>query len=139
MPGGEHKGEDEGPADGTEYDQADGEDAHGAEPVRQPLAGPFHLAELLGHQPSHGRLFLGLLRHLVVTDLPVEIRESARVGAHGSGGPAALHGQDRDGDPGVESAMEHPGSWVLVSAEQGRDTQSQEEHQDRLCGQTAVE
>jgi hypothetical protein len=75
----------------------------------------------------------------MVTDLPVQIRESARVGAHGSGGPAALYGQERHGDPGVESAMEHPDSWVLVPAEQGRDAQSQQEHQNCLCGQTAVE
>ncbi|MFK4090555.1 hypothetical protein ACI2LF_41010 [Kribbella sp. NPDC020789] len=75
----------------------------------------------------------------MVTDLSVQIRESARVGAHGSGDPAALYGQYRHGDPGVESAVECPDSWVLVSAEQGRDAQSQKEHQDRLCGQTVVE
>ncbi|MFF9031484.1 hypothetical protein [Streptomyces iakyrus] len=102
-------------------------------------ARPLHLAKLLGDQPSHGRLLLGVLRHLMVSDLPVQIGQSARVGAHGSGGPAALDGQERDGDPGVESAVQHPESRVLVLAEQCRDAQSQQEHQGCLRGQTAVE
>ncbi|MGC5038600.1 hypothetical protein ACPXCS_23055 [Streptomyces sp. DT190] len=97
------------------------------------------MAELLGDQPAHGRPLLGVLRHLMVADLPVQIGETVHVDAHGPGGPAALDGQDGDGDPGVESALEHPDSRVLVPAEQGRDAQSQQEDQGRLRGQTAVE
>lgn len=139
MPSAKRRGKTSDPLTAPNDEHADRDEAHGAEPVRQPLARPLHLAELLGDQPSYGRPLIGVLRHLMVADLPVQLGESARVGAHGPGGPVALYGQERNGDAGIESAVEHPDGRVLVPADQGRNAQSQQEHQDCLRGHTAVE
>ncbi len=79
----------QGPVDGPQDERAGRGEARGAELVRQPGARLLLLAELFD-QPSHGCLFRGVLRRLMVAGLRVQIGEFVRVGA---GGSVALDGR----------------------------------------------